>query len=344
MSEGDKIVLTLQNFHSRSEKSQKMPKSRSRERRRSRSPDNKNLSRDHKRRDRSSSRDRHRRKDRNEPSRHEKRERSTDRRDRRDRSRERHQSSKHRDKSGERSRKRDSSRDRRRDRASSRSRKNRRSSSSDRNKPKPTASHSGSHPSNIKLDTIQMPNDESTSSTEQSHEKKFDARKTFEISNEFSREGFEQFTRDHGIDFTNIETEEDRVVVHEKMEEVLKAHFAAQGKIYPPPKVEKPIINAATGFANDGSFMEQFKKMQEDYKLQLEAEKKRKAAEERLKSLPIRRRAGGKILKTGVVAKTKLNEDGTEVPADPWSQYLKEVQKYKNSSCDSDSKTRPLVK
>lgn len=189
-----------------------------------------------------------------------------------------------------------------------------------------------------------MPNDESCSSNEPSPStKKYDPRNAFEISNEFSREGFEQFTRDHGIDFTNIETEEDRNAVHEKMEEVLKVHFAAQGKIYPPPKVEKPVINAATGFMNDGSFLEQFKKMQEDYKAQLEAEKKRKAAEERLKSLPIRRRGGGKILKTGIVAKTKLNEDGSSA-GDPWSMYLKEVQKYKNSACDSDSKTRPLVK
>lgn len=188
-----------------------------------------------------------------------------------------------------------------------------------------------------------MPNDESSNSSSDPS-RKYDPRKTFEIANEFSVEGFEQFTRDHGIDFSNIDTEEDREAVHEKMEEVLKVHFAAQGKIYPPPKVEKPAINAATGFANDGSFMEQFKKMQDDYKNQLEAEKKRRAAEERLKSLPIRRRGGGKILKTGIVAKTKLNEDGSEVPANPWSIYLKEVQKYKNSSCDSDSKTRPLVK
>lgn len=323
-----------------------MPKSRSREpvreRRRSRSRERENRSR--RDRDRSNSRDKHRRKDRHEPSRYEKRDRSAERRDRREKSRERHQTSRHRDKSVERSKKRDSSRDRKRDKSSSRSRKYRRSSSSDKHKHKPSVSHSGSHLNNIKLETIQMPKDEGSSSVERSQERNFDARKTFEISNEFSREGFEQFTRDHGIDFSNIETDEDRVAVHEKMEEVLKAHFAAQGKIYPPPKVEKPAINAATGFANDGSFMEQFKKMQEDYKLQLEAEKKRSAAEERLKSLPIRRRGGGKILKTGVVAKTKLNEDGSEVPVDPWSQYLKEVQKYKNSSCDSDSKTRPLVK
>lgn len=192
---------------------------------------------------------------------------------------------------------------------------------------------------------IKVPTDDRSSSRETTKEKVYDPRKTFEIANEFSREGFEQFTRQNGIDFSNIETEEDRVVVHEKMEELLKEHFAAQGKIYPPPKVEKPAINAATGFINDGSFLEQFKKMQDEYKQQQEIERKKKAAEERLKSLPIRRRGGGKILKTGIVAKTKLNEDGSEVPpADAWSIYLKEVQKYKNASCDSDAKTRPLVK
>lgn len=302
-----------------------MPRSRSRSRerrRRSRSRDKESRSRDRrsrsrdrssrdkKKRDRSGSRDRHHKKDRH------------DRRDRsRDKSHDRH-SSKRRDRSSDR-KKRDPSRERRREKSTSRTRIIRRTP------------EKRSQPS-----AIQTPNDEGGSST-----KKVDHRSVFEISNEFSREGFEQFTRDHGIDFTNIDTEEDRIAVHEKMEEVLKAHFAAQGKIYPPPKVEKPAINAATGFANDGSFLEQFKKMQDDYKAQLEAEKKRKAAEERLKSLPIRRRAGGKILKTGIVAKTKLNEDGSEVPAaDPWSSYLKEVQKYKNASCDSDTQTRPLVK
>lgn len=329
-----------------------MPRSRSRERRRSRdrksrskdkrsksrdrrsrSKDKFSRSRDYKRKDRSHSRERYHKRDRQEIS-------------RRDRSGERKHSSRHRDRSGDRPKKRDISREHRRERSVSRSKKHRKSSSSDRNvkHPRPSSSHSGSQ-SHTKLDAIQIPNDDSTSSTDTSPTKPFDPRKTFEISNEFSREGFEQFTRDHGIDFTNIETEEDRVAVHEKMEDLLKAHFAAQGKIYPPPKVERPAINAATGFANDGSFMEQFKRMQDEYKAQLEAEKKRRAAEERLKSLPIRRRGGGKILKTGVVAKTKLNEDGSEVPAaDAWSLYLKEVQKYKNSSCDSDSKTRPLVK
>lgn len=301
-----------------------MPRSRSRskERRRrsrsgdkaGRSKDKRSRSRDYKRKDESHSRDRNHKRDR-----HDRRE--------RDKSRDR---SKRRDRSPERTKKREVSREHRREKSTSRIRIIRRTP------------EKRTKPGSSKTDSIQLPNDESSSS---SSSRKVDLRTAFEISNEFSREGFEQFTRDHGIDFTNIDTEEDRNAVHEKMEDVLKAHFAAQGKIYPPPKVEKPAINAATGFANDGSFMEQFKKMQDDYKAQLEAEKKRKAAEERLKSLPIRRRGGGKILKTGIVAKTKLNEDGSEVPAaDPWSSYLKEVQKYKNASCDSDAQTRPLVK
>lgn len=179
-------------------------------------------------------------------------------------------------------------------------------------------------------------------------EAKVDHRQSFEISNEFSEEGFEQFSRDHGIDFSKIETEEDKQELHSKMEDVLKEHFAAQGKIYPPPKPEVPAINAATGFANDGSFLEQFKKMQDEYKQQMEEEKRRKLAEDRLKSLPSRRRGGGKILKTGIVAKTITNPDNQQQQpssSDAFSLYFKELQKYKNaSSCDGDSQARPLVK
>lgn len=174
-----------------------------------------------------------------------------------------------------------------------------------------------------------------------------DHRKTFEISNEFSQEGFEQFSRDHGIDFSNLETDEDRQELHAKMEDVLKEHFAAQGKIYPPPKPEIPAVNAATGFANDGSFLEQFKKMQDEYKQQMEEEKRRKAVEDRLKSLPLRRRGGGKILKTGIVAKnitTPDNQQQQQTSSDAFSLYFKELQKYKGASCDGDSQTRPLVK
>lgn len=114
-------------------------------------------------------------------------------------------------------------------------------------------------------------------------------------------------------------------------------------------EVEQPKENA---FRNDGSFLEMFKKMQE--------EQQRKAAEEAAaaaaategaanlnkKPLPaFGKRRGGRVLKTGMVQKTKTVEstDVTE-PQDAWSIYLKEVKRYKEACCDDDSKTRPLVK
>lgn len=166
---------------------------------------------------------------------------------------------------------------------------------------------------------------------------------SFETIDELYRNSFQSFSNENKMILTNIESEEDRIAIQEKMQEHLKRHFAAQGKVYPPVKPEKPLINEATGFANDGSFLEQFKKMQNDYKEKLEQEERKKRNEERLKNLPARRR-GGKILKTGIVAKNKSNEDNQDAPVDAWSLYLKEVQKYKNASCDADSKTRPLVK
>lgn len=316
-------------------------------------PRSRDNSRENIRNDRTERRDRYddkrdryedRRHKRDDDKRRDDRNRSPDRRRRLDKSRDDHR---RRDSSQSRGRNKDS-RDRRRERSSSRKKddkdlKERKSSSRERKFTKsnwktatPTSTHSRSQEANIQA--IQMPEESS------SNDKTFEFKPSYEIMNEFSKESFAKFTRDNGIDFSNIETEEDRASVHEKMQEHLKRHFAAQGKVYPPPpKEEKPAINAATGFANDGSFMEQFKKMQDEYKLQQELERKRLLNEARLKSLPARRR-GGKILKTGIVAKSKVSDDGTESTADPWSLYLKEVQKYKNASCDSDSKTRPLVK
>lgn len=163
------------------------------------------------------------------------------------------------------------------------------------------------------------------------------------FKDDFSRESFENFARDNNINLNNIDSEEDRIAIHEKMQELLKRQFAAQGKIYPPPpKPEKPEIDPLTGFANDGSFMEQFKQYQLQQKLEQEKEKKRREHEERLKNMPLRRR-GGKILKTGIVAKNKAIDESDQ-PNDAWSMYLKEVQKYKDASCDADANPRPLVK
>jgi hypothetical protein len=302
-----------------------MPRSRSRERRkeRSRSRGKRDRSRERSRRDRSQSRDKHHKKDKYESSSR----RHSDNRKYQDRDRKKY-------KEYSRDRDRSRSRSHRRHRSSSNEKKHSASSKSQEVKPIIIKAES----SNSKSQRIREYKEEMLNNA-------MDLRDSFEIANEFSREGFEEFSREHGIDFTNIETDDDRITVHEKMEELLKAHFAAQGKIYPPPKPEKPPLNSA-GFANDGSFLEQFKKMQDDYKQKQAEEQKRKEAEDRLKNLPLRRR-GGKILKTGIVAKNKIKVDDrseAQKVGDPWSLYIKEVQKYKSVTCDSDTKTRPLVK
>lgn len=183
-----------------------------------------------------------------------------------------------------------------------------------------------------------------------------------------------------------IQTEEERIEFQKKMQEKLQAHLAAEGKLYPKPK-PSPAINSATGFANDGSFLEMFKRMQQQI---TPMEEESAAAQShyysgvsdmtvpappppaaaavaaapianvpnpihlktvhQLQSQPVPipvvgRRRGGKILKTGIVKKQKpIEESYAESPNDAWNLYLQEVKKYKNASCDADSKTRPLVK
>ncbi|XP_010768638.1 telomerase RNA component interacting RNase isoform X1 [Notothenia coriiceps] len=121
-------------------------------------------------------------------------------------------------------------------------------------------------------------------------------------------------------------------------------------------------------FANDGSFMEMFKK-----KMEQEEEKKRKRESEQTtaggedqqeeggqtsvekKPPPVTsfvrglavvgKRRGGVFLKTGMVAK-KLKDETEREPgkSDAWSSYMAEVKKYKAHQCGDDDKTRPLVK
>ncbi|XP_050301659.1 arginine/serine-rich coiled-coil protein 2 [Anthonomus grandis grandis] len=98
----------------------------------------------------------------------------------------------------------------------------------------------------------------------------------------------------------------------------------------------------AVPFRNDGSFLEMFKKMQEEQKAAEEP-----PAEEAIKK-PVAplfgKRRGGKVLKTGLVAKVRNVDEDKDNPQDAWSVYMKEVRKYKEVHCDDDSKTRPLVK
>lgn len=97
-------------------------------------------------------------------------------------------------------------------------------------------------------------------------------------------------------------------------------------------------------FKNDGSFLEMFKKIQEEQKA--EAAKQEASTSETKKPLPVfGKRRGGRVLKTGMVQKTRtMQENELENSQDAWSIYMKEVKKYKEACCDDDTKTRPLVK
>ncbi|XP_037527160.1 telomerase RNA component interacting RNase [Rhipicephalus sanguineus] len=127
--------------------------------------------------------------------------------------------------------------------------------------------------------------------------------------------------------------------------------------------------NSLNAFANDGGFLERFKQMQEACKQQAASQEAQfavpqsdsadttsanseksepteadVAATAKKRTLPfVGKRRGGKVLKTGVVHKPKV-EDEEELPKDAWSRYLAEVRKYRERSCDDEEKTRPLVK
>lgn len=99
----------------------------------------------------------------------------------------------------------------------------------------------------------------------------------------------------------------------------------------------EPQVQSA--FKNDGSFLELFKKMQEQSATNVSTEQK--------PIVPmIGRRRGGKVLKTGVVAKPKAEDtsDADNKSTDPWAIYINEVKKYRQSSCQDESTTRSLVK
>ncbi|XP_041091775.1 telomerase RNA component interacting RNase isoform X2 [Polyodon spathula] len=123
---------------------------------------------------------------------------------------------------------------------------------------------------------------------------------------------------------------------------------------------------AANAFANDGSFMDLFKKKMEAEKRKRErGEGEEKEEEEagaggegatgkeppaksggRVTSIVGKRRGGAKLaLKTGMVAKKKKLESEVDADkGDAWHMYMAEVQKYKAHQCGDDDKTRPLVK
>lgn len=195
----------------------------------------------------------------------------------------------------------------------------------------------------------------------------------------------------------------DKERIHREIEEKLRIALAKEGKVYPPPKSEAshPV------FANDGSFLEVFKKMQEQQQCNVTGTMEASSlngmedpgaivttntssvfagansvmtpnvgisvasvAQAPMVTLPVAgtttssninaggvqrgaappvlpvfgRRRGGKILKTGMVAKPKMKNEGLDDPKDFWSLYLAEVNKYKNTACETETGNRPLVK
>lgn len=105
-----------------------------------------------------------------------------------------------------------------------------------------------------------------------------------------------------------------------------------------------PVQIQSNAFKNDGSFMEMFKKMQEQ--MQPEPQPTTSILEEKPIAPPplmVGKRRGGRILKTGMVAKPKTGQTA-EQPKDAWSLYMAEVKKYREVCCQEEDNTRPLVK
>ncbi|XP_050526216.1 telomerase RNA component interacting RNase-like isoform X1 [Daktulosphaira vitifoliae] len=115
-------------------------------------------------------------------------------------------------------------------------------------------------------------------------------------------------------------------------------------------------------FKNDGSFLEVFKRFQEqqqEQQHQLPSEVKvietpspavaasytSEKQTDTTKAMPIIGKRKNKILKTGIVKKVKPEEEKkVSKPTDAWSVYLDEVKRYQETVGEQDSKTRPLVK
>eukprot|EP00076_Gallus_gallus_P031538 XP_015158192.2 telomerase RNA component interacting RNase [Gallus gallus] len=138
----------------------------------------------------------------------------------------------------------------------------------------------------------------------------------------------------------------------------MEAH-GEEGEAPSPPPGPGGGVNV---FANDGSFLELFKR-----KMEAEQQREREAAAAAEATggagpgphrsadgakrsggalgFVGRRRGGNKLaLKTGVVAKKqKTDEEVLTSKGDAWAKYMAEVKKYKAHQCSDDDKTRPLV-
>lgn len=218
----------------------------------------------------------------------------------------------------------------------------------------------------------------SISDQSQQRREKTESEYLSKMSDEKLQESYDRYQTDPTYDITdglldNIVIDKEKIQA--EMQERLRQHLLAEGKVYPPRRPEPPP--QTTAFANDGSFMDMFKRMQQESEAAAAAAAadaaqtevvadggggvgvmasgsgvNRKAAA--AAATEVRRavgpmfgkRRGGKILKTGIVEKKKPIEDlsADAAPGDAWSQYMKEVKRYKAVSCDVDNKNRPLVK
>ncbi|XP_040270984.1 telomerase RNA component interacting RNase [Bufo bufo] len=106
---------------------------------------------------------------------------------------------------------------------------------------------------------------------------------------------------------------------------------------------DHPSVSGVNLFANDGSFLELFKK-----KMEAGSKEESKEPDTRKPVILVgKRRGGAKLaLKTGIVAKKPKTEDEEILThkGGAWAQYMAEVKKYKAHQCSDDDKTRPLVK
>ncbi|XP_022217640.2 uncharacterized protein ZK643.5-like [Drosophila obscura] len=142
-------------------------------------------------------------------------------------------------------------------------------------------------------------------------------------------------------DCHNADTDEpfDKERIHRETQqklEKLRATMSKEVKVHPPAKPE----SSGSYFANDGSFMDIFKKMQNE---QIKITAPHIGA-----SAPpphfVGRRRGGKILKTGRLPKLKDSTEKNVDPKDFWSVYQAEVNKYQTTGCDKEEGNRKLVK
>ncbi|CAE1251380.1 TRIR [Acanthosepion pharaonis] len=122
-------------------------------------------------------------------------------------------------------------------------------------------------------------------------------------------------------------------------------------------KFQHPTERVKNQFANDGSFLEMFKKRMEE---QMKTNSAKISADDGVNSnikntttasglLPLvgkRRSDSRRSLKTGIVKKLRTDTSDTadNSSMNASSKYMEEVKRYKATMCVEDEKSRPLVK